>query len=420
MTIQELPQPCQAILVSLGGSPEPVIHTLNQQQPEYIGFFVSLQTAQEIQEIIRALSYRCRDFDRIVTPSAEDLEACYQALSEALPAMLARWRVTADTLIVDYTGGTKTMSAALVLATIEGVHRYSYVGGVERDKGGVGVVIGGRERMLHVHNPWKVWAQEERKRLRLYFAAARYDTALQELQRLLAHAETKDQDLLRAIANAIEGYRDWDNFRYKDALPKLGQALRFLKPYARGARQESLARFVLAMEANVEFLQRLTAANTRDEAYILDLIANAERRARVEAKYEDAVARLYSALERAARFRLRRFPYRINTEDIKPGQLPAVLQAEYEQKYREARDGKIKVPLMAAYCLLEALGDDLGRAFTARQDEIGQLLSLRNLSPLGHGENPVGREGYERFRTLLMELVALDDSALPRFPELYV
>jgi hypothetical protein len=75
---------------------------------------------------------------------------------------------------------------------------------------------------------------------------------------------------------------------------------------------------------------------------------------------------------------------------------------------------------MAAYYLLEALGDDLGRAFTARQDEIGQLLSLRNLSPLGYGENPVGREGYERFRALLMELLALDDSALPRLPELYV
>lgn len=280
MSTQEPPQPCQAMLVSLGGSPEPVIHTLNQQQPEYICFFISLQTAREIQEIIRALSYRCRDFDRIVTPSAEDLEACSQALSAHLPGMLARWGMAADALVVDYTGGTKTMSAALVLATVEGVHRYSYVGGVERDKGGVGVVIGGRERMLHVHNPWKVWAQEERKRIRLYFAAARYDTALQELQRLLAHTETKDQDVLRTIASAVEGYRDWDNFRHRPALPKLGeQALRFLKPYARGARQEGLARFVLEVEANVEFLRRLTVAETRDEAYILDLIANAERRA---------------------------------------------------------------------------------------------------------------------------------------------
>lgn len=132
------------------------------------------------------------------------------------------------------------------------------------------------------------------------------------------------------------------------------------------------------------------------------------------------MARLYSALERAARFRLRRPPHRINTEDVKPGQLPEVLRAEYEQKYRDVREGKIKVPLMAAYALLEALGDDLGRAFMARQDEIGQLLSLRNLSPLGHGENPVGQEGYERFRRFLMELLALDESSLPRFPELWV
>jgi len=120
-----------------------------------------------------------------------------------------------------------------VLATVERAQRYSYIGGVERDKGGVGVVLGGRERMLYVHNPWKEWAQEEHKRISLYFAAARYATALDELQRLQQHADAAEQGFLRALASAVAGYRDWDNFRHRDALPKLGeQALRFLKPYA--------------------------------------------------------------------------------------------------------------------------------------------------------------------------------------------
>ena len=54
----------------------------------------------------------------------------------------------------------------------------------------------------------------------------------------------------------------------------------------------------------------------------------------------------------------------------------------------------------------------------ARQEEILKLLSLRNLSPLGHGENPVGQEGYAQFRVLLVELFDIDESASPRFPEL--
>jgi hypothetical protein len=76
------------------------------------------------------------------------------------------------------------------------------------------------------------------------------------------------------------------------------------------------------------------------------------------------------------------------------------------------------MPLVAAYRLLEALGDDLGHAFMARQEDILKLLSMRNSSPLGHGENPVGQEGYTQFRTCLMELLNIDESTLPHFPEL--
>jgi CRISPR-associated protein (TIGR02710 family) len=221
MTLQEQ-QPCQAMLVSLGGSPEPVLFTLNQQRPAHVVFFVSPQREAELQTIIKGLDYSCR-FDRITSPSAESLGDCYRVLREQLPARLAQWGLSEDDLVVDYTGGTKSMSAALVLATVERAQRYSYIGGVERDKGGVGVVMGGRERMLYVHNPWKEWAQEERKRISLYFAAARYETAYQELQRLQQHTDANEQDVLHALASAVAGYRDWDNFRHRDALPKLGE-----------------------------------------------------------------------------------------------------------------------------------------------------------------------------------------------------
>jgi len=405
------------MLVSLGGSPQPVLYTLSQQRPEYILFFVSAESASQIQGIIRELPYQCRDFDRILSPSAEILGDCFQALREQLPAKLAQWHLSTDDLMVDYTGGTKSMSAALVLATIEDVHRYSYVGGVERDKAGVGVVIDGRERMWYVQNPWKALAREERKRLRLYVATARYDTALQELQRLLNRVEAEEREFLQAMAFVVEGLRDWDNFRHRDARNKLGKALSFLKPYARGARQSTLGQFVAEVQENLEFLNRLTSPEGRDESYILDLIANADRRANIEGKYEDGVARLYSCLERGARFRLQR-QRRVSTEDVKADQIPELLRAEFTQKYVDTRDGKIKLPLFAAYRLLDALGDELGQRFMARQEEILKTLSLRNLSPLGHGENPVGKEGYERFRGVIMELLEINESALPRFPEL--
>jgi CRISPR-associated protein (TIGR02710 family) len=414
---QNTERTCRVMLVSLGGSPQPVLYTLSQQRPEYILFFVSSESAGQIQGIIRELPYQCRDFDRILSPSAEILGDCYLILRDQLSGKLAQWRLSMDDLMVDYTGGTKSMSAALVLATIEYVHRYSYVGGVERDKGGVGVVIDGRERMWYVQNPWKALSQEERKRVWLYFAAARYDTALKELQRLLGHVEAEEHEFLRNMALVVEGYRDWDNFCHRDAKPKLGRALNFLKPYARGVGEPSLGQFALEVQENLEFLNRLTSPEGRDAAYILDLIANADRRANIECKFEDGVARLYSCLERGAKFRLQR-QYGVSTEDVKADQLPESLRAEFAEKYSDPREGKMRLPLFAAYRLLAALGDDLGQRFVARQEETLRLLSLRNLSPLGHGENPVGPDGYGRFRELLVELLGIKAQDLPRFTTL--
>jgi CRISPR-associated protein (TIGR02710 family) len=407
------------MLVSLGGSPEPVIYTLGRQQPEYILFFVSAESAGQIQVIIRELPYQCRDFDRILSPSAEILGDCYSAVRDHLPNKLAQWGLSPAELLVDYTGGTKSMSAAIVLATIEQAHRYSYVGGVERDKGGVGVVLDGRERMHYIQNPWKEVVQEERKRISLLFATARYETARQEIQDMLPHVEDGEREFWQAMATLVEGYGDWDNFNPKSARNRLGRAFSFLKPYARGARghQPAMAQLVLDVEAHLEFLSRLISPDGRDEAYILDLIANADRRTYIESKYEDAVARLYSGLERGAKFRLQR-QYGVSTDDVKVDQMPEVLREEFAQKYRDAGEGKIRLPLVAAYRLLDALDDELGQRFVARQDEILKLLSLRNLSPLGHGENPVGREGYARFRALLVELLRIDEGALPKFAPL--
>jgi hypothetical protein len=101
----------------------------------------------------------------------------------------------------------------------------------------------------------------------VYFATARYDTAMQELQRLLGHIEAEGREFLRTMALVVEGYGDCDNFCHKDAKPKSGRALNFLKPYARGVSDSALGQFMLEVQENLEFLNRLTSLESRDEAY---------------------------------------------------------------------------------------------------------------------------------------------------------
>jgi hypothetical protein len=107
---------------------------------------------------------------------------------------------------------------------------------------------------------------------------------------MLTHVENGEREFWRAIAVLVEGYGDRDNFIPRSAKNKFGRAVSFLKPYARGARgqQPRLAQLVLEIETHLEFLNYLTWPDGRDEAYVLDLIANADRQANIEGKYEDA------------------------------------------------------------------------------------------------------------------------------------
>jgi len=49
----------------------------------------------------------------------EELGPCYRALRAEIPGLLRKWRIEPGEVLVDYTCGTKTMSAALVLAGLE-------------------------------------------------------------------------------------------------------------------------------------------------------------------------------------------------------------------------------------------------------------------------------------------------------------
>ena len=98
------------------------------------------------------LDFKPKHHDWIVTPSAESLSECFRVISKELPRILKKWEVESKDVVVDYTGGTKTMSVALVLATIQFASTFTYVGGIDRTKDGLGIVINGKEKMWYVDN----------------------------------------------------------------------------------------------------------------------------------------------------------------------------------------------------------------------------------------------------------------------------
>lgn len=276
----------KAIIVSVGGTPAPIIFSLNHSTPEYICFFTSRETKKTIEEIILPeLKFKFCHHDWIVTPNAELLSECYSQLPKKLPGIIEKWELDPKDLCVDYTGGTKTMSVALAMATVDQSCCYSYIGGGERSKGGVGVVVDGHERMHFLENPWDEIAQVEKKEACILFNKERYATAVDVLKKCVERVSNDQKPLFRALCEMVTGYDLWDRFKHTEARKHLYKCRETLT--ALGSERKEIKALVRQVETNIEFLETLLSGNKPSICYYRDLLANAKRRADLEQKSEN-------------------------------------------------------------------------------------------------------------------------------------
>lgn len=418
--MEQTGKPIQAMLVIVGGATAPAIHALNEQQPRFICFFVSQESKSSIREsILPALNYEPEHHDWIITPVAQDLLECYQALSKNLPSILDKWGVRPEELGVEYTAGTKPMSVAAVLATIETCSQYYYVGSKDpqgRDKNGIGVVIDEREFTWFQTNPWEQLAIPARKEIALLFNHGRFADAQERTLRLARVASNNMRRIYEALAELIEAYALWDRFEYKPAEQRMQKTLQALRLYVAGS-DDPLRITLDEVEKNAQFLKNLLSNNQESHCLdILDLIANATRRAEVAQKYDDAAARLYSALESLARYRL--LNYNIMTHAVKPEQIPESIRDEYIKRYQSPNETgmTMRLGLEASYRLLAELNDPLGKKYLENEKELNQVLHTRNQSRLAHGNTPIRPEIYQRMREIVMRFADVTEDELPKFP----
>src|SRR6056297_1652651 len=154
------------LIASVGGSPQPVIFSINNQKPDYVIYFVSQNSRPKVwDEIEPALTFKPKDRDIIVTKNEQDLTSGVEAILGKLPVMLEQWGIEPHQIVGEFTGGTKAMSSALVLALSDRGACFSYVGGERRDKNGLGVVMNGKELMFHLDNPWDTMAWHDLKNI---------------------------------------------------------------------------------------------------------------------------------------------------------------------------------------------------------------------------------------------------------------
>lgn len=401
----------RALIASVGGTIEPLVKTVQSHRPELVVFFASEQTV----ELIGAIKDRLRESDcqvtdrKIVTRDPEDLVICY---AEALRCadLVQSAGFPASQVAVDFTGGTKVMSAALALATVGRGFTFAYIGGKDRSKAGRGVVVTGSEWVVRRADPFAVYAVEERKRLALFFRAFQFKAAQAVVASLLANPLSEpDRLAFLLVRDLAEGYAFWERFEYGQALRVLGRCQSQWSIAVRANPMIRYAGVLPVLDANVHWLQRMAETTVGFTRYgtllVEDMIANADRRA-TEGSYDDAIVRLYRAMELAAQAAIQR-RLGCGTDRVPVAAIPDPVRAEFRTRYRERDPGHLEIPLEGGYRLLAALDEPEGRCFERQIERFKKVQSARNSSWLAHGMSSGSEQAYRNLRSLVREIVEI-------------
>lgn len=416
------------MLLSVGGTPAPLIKAIQDKQPEKIIFFVSPGSRSQVfTEIVPSLKYN-PEYCFLVTKDPQNIGTCTFSLLQEMPKELEdlgcgnlEWPN-----LVGYTGGTKTMSAAVVWASSRFPCEYIYVGGKQdaRTKDGLGVVQDGHEEIVHLQNPWNQVAYYDLHDAIELFDSGQYGNATAMLKQLVKRIDDpRSQRTLNSLQFVFEGYHAWDCFDHKRAqgLFKAHTPLLMDTAEKEEAFLPGLKQFAAATEELQEILKGIKPGRISNNM-IWDLLSNAVRRADLEQKYEDACARCYAAMEKAAKHALSR-DYAINNNAAQPEQIPDSLRKEYVSRYMfefAENDGsitkKLRFGFAASYRLLNELDHRLGKRFKAREKEIMKHIEARNHSILGHGIEPATQNHFNCLLEDALYLLGKEPDDLVAFP----
>lgn len=415
----------EVMLVTVGGSLEPLIKSIQHYQPDTVYFIVSQQTVEHIAAI-KAGAAGCNfKHHTILLDDINEVTGCYETILRCT-AGLEKANLPREAVIADFTGGTKAISSALVLAAVTRGYPLSYTGGSNRSEGGTGKVESGAETFVQQVNPWEALAVEERKLAAEFFNHSRFEEACEVLSRAANKVDApKIRRLLESLEHLSEAYAEWDKFHHREALNRLQKAFSEIQAYADIAGDSQIAGLSEQVSHNLEFLRELSSASGQFKKvcrpYVLDLLANARRRA-AEGKYDDAVARLYCSLGLLAQAELKegfnQDADKIALDD--PVTLKALLRlgTEYKNKYLD-KNICLKLPLYASFQYLAALENEIGLRYTDRAKEMEPLLERRNHSILAHGIQPLDKADYEKMWLLIIDFSRIKESELPVFPQIH-
>ncbi|WP_458404007.1 TIGR02710 family CRISPR-associated CARF protein [Methanobrevibacter sp.] len=377
--------------------------TINKIYPTKVIFFASQKSKQTIPHIEELFEMdndefiSGEDYEIIPIEAIDDFNACFEVFESKI-IELDNVMVNDFQIIMDYTSGTKTMSAAMACCGM--FYRKDLIS-ISGDRA-TGEVSSGTE-IINYQNLYKIYDRFAIKRVRHYFNSNRFMESVDILENVVDmrfHTET--------FKDICKSYYRWDNMDFENAYKYLSKV------------DISHFEFIEIREKLKKNKKALgTIVNSRSEnlknCYILASLINNSIRKSEEYKYDDAIARLYRSFELVGQIRLA--SYGIDSSDIDVSLLrdKNVSEEFIEVLEKTREDGKIKIGLIMDYILLNELGDKIGKYYVQNESRIKGLTVKRNNSILAHGLQSQSKEDFDQFLEVVMELALKLDKGMKKF-----
>ncbi len=400
-----------ALVITIGNTADPILKAIQEIGTTEPGAAVYLvygrpfsgqakptpfDVAHEARRIADERGLPVRLFE---VPDPEDINVALAVTRDVLAELAG-----AKQVVVNFTGGTKVLSAAVVHAALTAPLPseliLDYTGGIMRDD--KGRVI--REAMRVKRSERTATEEALQQTLQSLRRAAYREASL--LSRFLP-------DLGRAgfVKKVAEALALWDEFDYDAAvrgLQRLNEPAKALLDDGSIAPLPALVRRLLqvggrlcAVGRPLQQLQQGAGKQPVESAQlpllVADALENGARRLQ-EGRATDAVLRAYRAVEVATQVQL--LKHGINPWRPDWSLVPNDTQAHY-LKLIQGTQLPRELALNAGLCLLEALGQSLGVESRKRLKDLQQC---RNLSYLEHGYQRVDRSAGERLHGYAAEL----------------
>jgi CRISPR-associated protein (TIGR02710 family) len=410
----------KALLIAVTDDAPAAVAVINRLKPDSLCFFVPEPAKALVESSVQPQIVQMpRRWDWIVTPDPSRFVSSYQAIARVLPGMMKAWEVQPGELVIDMTGATSAMAAAMALAGLPVASRVVTLGagegtGKESDR----VLVGDRERIWLETNPWDEAAAVARQEAGALFNRGDFHAAAVSFALIERRVSGGQKPLHRAFVDLAEGYGLWERFLYRPAWDKLKTAHKALDMASLWGGPPGLKQLVPLVKQNAGFLEKLVLDPAEvKEAVALDLLAHARRRLDGDRDAEAAMAVLVRALEAFAQVKLFK-QHRIKSWDVQPEQLPQALQETCRTCLLSDLDGKYKLPLHEQFRALAGLGDAMGQTYLAQWPKMKPLLDAANQAVRAHGFEPIKAERAQQLYEIVLKLTGVSEASLPRFPTL--